>query len=376
MKQILAVLFLCAALLLGPGNVPADECGQWNQDGACAGKKEADESATPARSLPTTGETERPGGRDRRSCSMAEEPELLALLRELEELKTAPEKTMRPGSGESVVRKKYRIARRLRKFDDCRAEDALRELIRENACEDLGEGDIFCVRWGAEASLQEVSSKKDLKKLSAGPPTDELLKLVKKYGPHPHKNEFASHEVMNYLIEQADSRPTIYVPMLIEYFTRCHEVLPIARQYPAATDIGLKRCFASHNPATVWAGISLARSLAKKQFLGRVFDVAFADRGNIDYSRQAEVDVIRTMALGFFRMFEKDALPYYRAILYGDYGREKEYIISGIRNPHNPDLLALLKDYDRYLAANPDRADAALVTRLRNRITAMERTGR
>ncbi len=374
MKRIVIVFSLCAGLAIGPGYLLADECDGWSKGRTCDRKETvaapAGKDAGTGKSAPSPGRT-----KDKRYCSFAEEPELLALLRELEELQKTPPKAKKQGRAESVVRKKYRIARKLRKFDDCRAEDALRELVRENACEDLGEGDILCVGWGAEASLQEVTSKKDLKKLSAGPSTDELLKLVKKYGPHPHKNEFASHAVMNYLIEQADSRPEVYVPLLIEYFTRCHEVIPIARQYPEATDIGLARCFSSTDPTTVWAGIGLARSLDKKQFLARVFAVAFQGKGNIDYSQKAELDVIRTTALGFFRMFEADALPYYRAILYGDYGREKEYVISGIRNPKNPALLALLREYAAYLAQHPDQADSSLLPRLKKRIAAMEEAG-
>ncbi len=368
MKRIVIVFSLCAGLTMGTGHVLADECGNgWWKGRACDG---AEKDATAGKT-----EAHADGTPKKRYCSSAEQPKLLALLRELEELKKTPPDARRQGSSESLVRKKYRIARKLRQFDDCRAEDALRELIRENACEDLGEGDILCVQWGAEASLQEVTSKKDLKKLTPGTSMDDLLKLVKKYGPHPHKNEFASHQVMNYLIDQADSRPEVYVPLLIQYFTRCHEVIPIARRYPEATDIGLERCFSSSDPGTVWAGISLARSLDKKQFLARVFAVAFAGKGNIDYSQEAEVDAIRTMALGFFRMYEADALPYYRAILFGDYGKEKEYVISGIRNPENTGLLDLLKEFDSYLADHPDQADKNLITRLRQRIAAMERTG-
>jgi hypothetical protein len=306
---------------------------------------------------------------EKRFCSYEQEEELLELLKELEDPSLVTEEWRR---GESEVRRRYRIARKLRQFDDCRAEDALKELIKENACEDLGEGEIFCVKWGASSSLQEVKSKKDMKKLTPETPLAEQLKVIKKYGPHPHENEYASHAVMQFLIEQAATNPKVYVPLLVEYFTRCHEIIAVTRKYPKETNIGLKRCFYSTDPTVVWAGINLARTLNKIEFFPVVYDVAFEQKGPLDYSQQEDIEEIQTMAIGFFRMDEKAATPYFRGILYGDFNKGKEYVVSGIKDLTNSELLSLLKEFSSYLQNRSEVVDELLAERMRKVITRME----
>ncbi len=368
MKRLLIGLFLGAVIVAWHGFVFAENWGgrgdwsRWNnwEEGK---KKDSQASGKKGKKNPT--ET---APSEKRFCSYEQEGELLELLKEL---KVPSLGTKRPG-GESEVRRKYRIARKLRAFDDCRAEDALKELIKENACEDLGEGEVFCVKWGASASLQEVSSKKDLKKLTTDTPMEDLLKVFKKYGPHPHENEFASHAVMAFLIDQSAANPEIYVPLLVEYFTTCHEIMPIVRKYPKETNIGLKRCFFSAEPTVVWAGINLARMLGNTELFPTIYDVAFEKIGPLDYSQKDDIEAIQTAAIAFFRAHEKDAMRYYRGVLYGDFAKGKEYVISGIRDLANPELLTLLQEFSSWLQSHPEKADALLKKRLQKKIAGME----
>lgn len=345
MKYLLIVLIIAMEIAVYHGDVRAENWGNWgnwkNQKGS---------------------ETEK------KYCPPEQQKELLELLAELDD----PSLSKKAPGGRSEVRRKYRIAKKLRKFDDCRAEDALKKLMKENACEDTGEDEVFCVKWGASLSLQEVSSKKDLEKLTPELPLEEQLKIIKKYGPHPHKNDFASHAVMGFLIMQADTNPDVYIPLLVEYFTLCHEILPIIGMYPKATNKGLLRCLNSSESTVVWTGINLARTLKKKELLGEVYDVAFGGVGKLDYTQQDDIEEIRSTAIALFRMFEKEAMPYYRGILYSDFQREKEFVISGIRDLASPDLYTLLREFYIHLQNTPDTAKSLLAQRVLKKISKME----
>lgn len=272
----------------------------------------------------------------------------------------------------SSVRKKAQIAGKLGKFDDYRAEKALIELIREDACEESEEDGVLCVKWEAIESLEKIQSRKDLKLLSSSAPLDVQLKIINKYGSPPHTNEHASHVVRNFLISMSTSNPQVYVPLLVENFTHSHALLKVGKQFPEETDIGLQHSLFSSNLTIVWHAIHLARVLERDKFLQAVFRIAFEKGGKIDYGRQNDVEAIQTAAIGYFRQFETDALPFYRTILYGDFAKGKEYVISGIRDVTNPDLLVLLKEYDAYLATRIGEADQVFVKRLHDKIHQME----
>ncbi|MCF6186249.1 MAG: hypothetical protein L3J49_02070 [Desulfobulbaceae bacterium] len=365
MKQFLIILCVAIGAASWHGSVFAENWGGWSGWNKWEQGNEKNAQASGEKGKENPGETE---PTEKRFCSYEQGKELLKLLEELDDPSLGKK---RPG-GISEVRRKYRIARKLRKFDDCRAEDALKALIQENACEDLGEGEIFCVKWGANASLQEVKSKKDLKKLTPETPLAEQVKVFKKYGPHPHENEFASHAVMAFLIEQADVNPKVYVPLIVEYFTTCHEIQDVVRKYPEETTIGLKRCLFSSKPTVVWAGINLARTLGKVNLFSSIYEVSFQKIGPLDYSQQDEIENIQVTAIGFFRISEKEALPYYRGILFGDSAKAKEYVVSGIKDLTSPELLALLKEYSSSLEKNPDTANSLPAQRVREKIARME----
>ncbi len=374
MKQLLIHLLIGMVIMVWHGLVYAQDQDGWGKWGKWDNWQKWEEGDATEKA--TSGKDGKPvaaeGKAEKRYCSSDQQVELLKLL---EELKNPALSKKKPGA-ESEVRRKYRIARKLRKFDDCRAEDALKALIKENACEDLGEGEIFCVKWGASASLQEVQSKKDLKKLTPDTPLDEQVKVFKKYGPHPHENEFASHAVMEFLIEQADVNPKVYVPLIVEYFTTCHEIQDVVRKYPEETTIGLKRCLFSSEPTVVWAGINLARTLDKVNLFNAIYEVAFGQVGPLDYTQQDDIENIQIAAIGFFRTDEKEALPYYRGILFGDSAKAKEYVVSGIKDLTSPELLALLKEFFSSLEKDPETADSLLAQRVREKIVRMEEAGK
>ncbi len=244
---------------------------------------------------------------EKKYCSGKQEKELLELLKELDK-PFANVKKMR--GGRSEARWKYKIIRKLRKFDDCRAEDALKRLSEENICEEGGEGDVFCVKWAADPALQEIKAAADLKKLVAATPMDEQLKIIRKYTRRPYKNNFAANMVAEYLVKQSMKKPEIFVPLLVELFPHKPKTEVIARRNPEPANKGLEKILAAEQFDQVWWGISLARYLGKKELLGLIYDIAFGKKGNIDYTRQAQVEEIKTAARGFFRALEPDSAVY------------------------------------------------------------------
>ncbi len=373
-------VFLCAAIVF-LGQMPA-----WPQEGWRQWQRweqwERWERPAAGQAQSAKGKEGKGGGQEhqapgdgasaKRYCSPAEEKELLRLLAELRQPSLG---ARRPGR-ESEVRRKIRIARQLRRFDDCRAEDALRQLIKENACENRGTEEMICVAWTANRSLQEVTSKKDLKKLTPESPLDDQLAVIRKYGSHPHKNEFASHRVMEFLIEQADEKPEVYVPLLVEYFASCHDIIDVAREYPREADIGLRKGLESANPVEVWAAIDLARMLGKKHLFPQIFEKAFGDKNAFGQADEETVLGLRMAALGFFRQHEAEALPYYRAILFGPFPRIKPAVVSGIKGGQDPRVLALLREFAAWLDTHPDGAPPMLRQRLREKIARLEEAQR
>ncbi|MBW1635097.1 MAG: hypothetical protein JRJ68_02360, partial [Deltaproteobacteria bacterium] len=127
MKRLLIILFSCLGIIICSDSVFAGNRGggwwhggqweQWEKREKQKNEKNDKKGSKYGKSAST---------RDERYCSYEQEGEMLQLLRELDDPSLT--KNNRPG-GESEIRRKYRIARKLRKFDDCRAEDALEELV-------------------------------------------------------------------------------------------------------------------------------------------------------------------------------------------------------------------------------------------------------
>lgn len=243
----------------------------------------------------------------KRYCSMSQEKGLLKLLRQLNQPFSSI-KTMRGGLSEA--RWKYNMIMKLRKYDDCRAEDALRMLSKENICEERGEGDVFCVKWAADSALQEAQAKADLKKLNPGTPIKEQLKIIRKYTKQPYKNDFAVNAIAHYLDQESSNRPQTFLPLLVELFPQRPGTEELARRYPEPTDKGLEKLFSSADSNQVWWGITLARYLKKTVFLERIYNIAFAGKGHIDYADQAKAASIQTAAKNYFRALKPESLPY------------------------------------------------------------------
>ncbi|BCO08301.1 hypothetical protein GF1_06770 [Desulfolithobacter dissulfuricans] len=278
--------------------------------------------------------------------------------------------------GASEVRWKYRLAVRLRQYDDCRAEDALRKLSEENICEDRGEGNVFCVKWTAEPGRQKISAAADLEKLSPDALPEEQIKIIRKYTKRPYENDYALHAIAKFLKQQAMSRSDFSVPLLVELFPADPETEQIAGRFPALASRGLEKLFSSSYYDQVWWGINLARYLGKEEFLPRAYAVAFEQEGNIDYGNRDEVEAIQTAAIAFFRSFEPQSLEYYRQVLYrSDFTRGKEYIISGVKLLDSQEVLGLFSEYFAYLETVDEPENALLVQRLRQKISRMEELG-
>ncbi len=305
----------------------------------------------------------------RRYCSGREEKELLELLHKLEN----PPSDWKDKIGGSEVRRKARIAYQLRKFDDCRAEDALRRLIKEDECDVRGDDNLLCVKWIARESLQKIESAKDLKKLSPDTPVEELKKIIKKYTKHPYKNNYALQEIKRFLYEQASSNPDVYVPLMVECFPGDPRSLIVLRQHPMMINMCIKKCLLSKEPSHVWWGIRLARELERPEFLDLVHDVAFRKRGNIDYSMSEEVEALRIMAIGYYRDFEDKSQQYYRDVLFRGEDKYSEYIISGIRDMNNPEIRNLLKEYMTYLDKKHNGNKARAIEYLRKKLMQREK---
>lgn len=302
-------------------------------------------------------------------CSDSNEKGLLNLLGQLEKFSGKDKRT----KGEvSAIRKKARIIRKLRKYDDCRAEDALRKLSKEDACEDTGEGDLFCLQWVAKASLEEMEAKADLKKLSPDTPFAEQKKIIEKYTTRPYKNDFALQQVKRYLAGQATRKPKVFLSLMTRCFPDDPRVENLLKQYPQLAHRCLQECLDSTDPTVAWWGINLARILENPDFLKRAAEIAFEGKGNIDYSDKAALEELRVMAIGYFRDFESRAIPYYKMVLFSDFDRGKEYIISGIRDLHNPALYALLEEFLVSLQQQSSPASRLLAKRLRSKMEMME----
>ncbi len=302
-------------------------------------------------------------------CSDSQEKELLNLLEQLE--KSAGKGKISEG-GISEIRKKARIIKKLRKYDDCRAEDALRKLSKEDVCEDRGEGDVFCLQWVAKTSLEEMEAKADLKKLTPDTPFADQKKIIEKYTTRPYKNDFALQQVKRYLAKQASEKPNLFLPIMTRYFPDDPRIVDLLQKYPHMANQCLQECLSSPDSTLVWWGINLARILENADFLQRTAEVAFEEKGNIDYSDKAALEELRVMAIGYFRDFEPRAIPYYKMVLFSDFDRGKEYIISGIRDLHNPALYALLKEFSVSLQGRSSPVDELLAKRLRLKMEMME----
>ena len=369
MKRLLVALVICVGIAASNNTAFAERCGQccvWNSLGEQQNGQNRFTATTEEEKKTTENgavETRWAG----RSCSL-KDLELQQLLRELKSPIDAEKKIL---GGESEVRRKYRIARKLRNFDCCCAKEALEQLIKENSCEALDEGTIFCVTGVASSSLQEIKSKKDLEKLTADTSLEDQLKIIKKYGQRPHENEFASHAVRNFLAEQYHQKPNVYVPLLVEYFPHFHKMPQIAKKYPKEVVTGLKRSIFSPDPIVVWTGIHLARTFNKVQLMESIYGVAFEETGPLDYSQQEEIEEIQKAAIGYLRTFEKDAVPYYREVLYSGYELEQQYVVSGIRDLKNPEILAMLEEFSKYLKNNPDKTSSLLADRVQKKIVEM-----
>ncbi|VAW38914.1 hypothetical protein MNBD_DELTA03-386 [hydrothermal vent metagenome] len=313
MKKSLLTTLLVGVVCLWPAMAPA-----WGNGGSWNNWSGMDKTAWRAGdNHSTSGKENNKSGKwgkresDKKYCSMSREKGLLKLLRQLNQ-PFSTIKSMRGGLSEA--RWKYNMIMKLRKYDDCRAEDALRMLSKENICEERGEGDVFCVKWAADSALQEAKARADLKKLTPGTAIKEQLKIIRKYTKQPYINDFALNKIAAYLEKEAAGRPQIFIPLLVELFPHMPETEKLARRYPKPADKGLKKLLTSADQNQLWWGITLARYLKKTSFMQQIYNIAFAQKGHIDYTNQPAIDSIQTAAKNYLRALQPESLPYIKRI--------------------------------------------------------------
>jgi hypothetical protein len=102
-----------------------------------------------------------------------------------------------------------------------------------------------------------------------------------------------------------------------------------------------------------------------------IYGVAFEETGPLDYSQQEEIVEIQKAAIGYLRTFEKDAVSYYRKVLYSGDELEQQYVVSGVRDLKNPEILVMLEEFSKYLKNNPDRTSSLLAERVQKKIAEM-----
>ncbi len=303
-------------------------------------------------------------------CKDSSEKELLDLLEQL--AGSADKGQQKPGQRSEILRR-AKIIIKLRKFDDCRAEDALRKLSKEDHCEDMSAGDLLCLQWVAKTGLEEMESRADLKKLKPETSFAEQEKIIKKYTTRPYKNDFALQQIKQYLVEQASVNPSNFLQLASQYFPDDPRIERLLRQYPQMADHCLKSCLASPDATTVWWCINLARSLRNPKFLKQAAEVVFEGKGNVDYARKSALEELQIMAIGYFRDFESRSVPFYQVVLFSDYDKGKEYVISGIHDLQNHEILSLLKKFSATLQRKSLHSTSLLAKRLRKKIEIMER---
>lgn len=245
------------------------------------------------------------GGQEKRHCSSKQEKGLLVLLKQLDQ--PVPDAIR---GGVSEVRWKYQIIKKLRKYDDCRAEDALERLSKENLCEEQAPGEVICLKFAADAAVEEITFATDLQKLVDTTPLKDQLKIIRKYTKRPYINDFALNKIAKYLTKQAVKKPEFFVPLLIELFPRRPKSEKIARSYPLLADKGLEKIFDSKVYEEVWWGINMARYLGRSQFAARINAIAFAEKGNLDYSLSQKIEEIQRASLSYFQAFKVQSASY------------------------------------------------------------------
>ncbi len=373
MNNVLILFIMLAVFLVPCRSYSAGEKYGWRSGDDIETKEWQDENGPSEERTTDYGGYEKWGRKNRqgRFVPQAREKELLDLLRQLD----SPQGNEKQIGGKSEIQRKIFLIRKLRKFDDCRAEEALKKLSEEDWCEDRGGDDLVCGQWMAKEGMEEVKSAADLKKLNPKTGRDEEKKIITKYTTHPYINDFAARKIKQYLKEQAARDSEFYALLMVEKFPQDAHSEMLLRRYPELVPESLSFLLQSSDPADVWWGVNLARTMERPDFLQQSTEVAFQKKGRIDYSDTEQLKTIQAMVLGYCRDFENLAAPCYRAALYSDFPETRESVVNGIRRPDNPGLIRLFQEYYDYLRQHPSPANDGLAERIKKRIVLPEGSG-
>ncbi len=253
------------------------------------------------------------------------------------------------------------VAFRLARFDDPRSIETLKKLEEHRPRKDLARNVLETAR----RSLEWLAVAPDMKKLKPGIRSVELEALAKKYATN---NDTAHGFIYSFLKQEYEKDPETYVPLLVEYYAYTPLAQELAKKYPDLVDKGLEKCFKGSNASIVRSCIELAGSLHTPKYLARIYEVAYAEKGNIDYAVPVNSAMLRDMALSVYSLRGVEALPYLEKILYSKFDSDKSAVISRIGFDKTKEGLNILKRFKEFCATKGYAQDDELQKQLNKTI--------
>ena len=235
-----------------------------------------------------------------------------------------------------------KVAGLLGNFDDPRSIEALKKLREYQVhSEDAYES----VAQNARVSLQWIEAKHDLKKLAPDMSADELDGLAKKYATG---NDTAHKVIFDFIQDNYNKNPDKYVPILIKYYAHTSFAVEVAKQYPELADKGLDECLSGTNASTVAHCVQLIGQTGKAQYSQRICDMAFFNKGNINYQNDNDIGQLQSEAFFAYYYLGSRTIPYLEKILYSKYLNSRSRIVGRMEFYNTPESIAVLKRFQKY----------------------------
>ncbi len=249
------------------------------------------------------------------------------------------------------------LAVQLGKLDDPRSIAILKKIEKHKAKNIWDEDDGYLYEFSpareAEMSLAKIEARATLKGLdSEGTPLSEKERLVRQYAM-VNKPAFRE-KIQKFLWDIVAQKPEFAVPLMVEFEAQymASEKM-ILDQYPHLIDEGLDRCLESSNDSQVAACIVFVNEANIEKYFGKIFDMVFNEKGNLDYSGIKPNKYSRYQAMNIFGVHKYASISYLEKLLYvsDKYSNEKKdglYIISSLNNKDSVEIL------NRFLLSGSD----------------------
>ena len=241
------------------------------------------------------------------------------------------------------------VASLLGRFDDPKSIAALKLLEQHGAREDSG----VSVAQKAQESLQWLAAAPDLGKIQPSTSAADLEKLIIKY----RDNDVAHKYIYTAMKQTYENDPAKYIPLFIEYYASAYyasafQTIELAKKYPDITDKGLDKCLDGTNASNVGSCMVLVGKLGNSKYLDKISDIAFFNKGNIDYKKPQVAYNVRDQALTAYSYIGAKSLPYLEKILYSQNEDENPGVISTIAARYETyganESLGILLKYQKY----------------------------